>query len=302
VGVQIASSPNRRAGAADRIEKLALRLIFGEACRFSMPKHTLTGNIKRHRAFPSKILGNRRDVLVYLPRGYRHLSRRRYPVLYLHDGQNVFDAATSFAGVEWGVDETAERLIRQNLIEPLIIVAVANTGEERVHEYAPTRGVIDAKAKRKKRSRGLARQYAHFLMEELKPYIDRKYRANPDAECTGLGGSSLGGLVTLAIGILYPQVFGRLMVMSPSIWWDDFAIYRLVGSIQQKLPLKIWLDTGTAEPGWEQARELRNRLLEKGWKLHKDLQYMEAQGADHSEAAWATRVEPALRFLFPPRK
>jgi predicted alpha/beta superfamily hydrolase len=267
-----------------------------------MPKHTLTGNIKRHRAFPSKILGNRRDVLVYLPRGYRHFSRRRYPVLYLHDGQNVFDTATSFAGVEWGVDETAERLIRQNLIEPLIIVAVANTGEERVHEYAPTRGVIDAKAKRKKRSRGLARQYAHFLMEELKPYIDRKYRANPEAECTGLGGSSLGGLVTLAIGILYPKVFGRLMVMSPSIWWDDFAIYRLVGSIQQKLPLKIWLDTGTAEPGWEKARELRNRLLEKGWKLQKDLQYMEAQGADHSEAAWAARVEPALRFLFPPRK
>src|SRR5439155_12044518 len=133
-----------------------------------------TGNIKRHRAFPSKILGNRRDVLVYLPRGYRRFSRQRYPVLYLHDGQNVFDAATSFAGVEWGVDETAERLIRAKLIEPLIIVAVANMGDERVHEYAPTRGVIDAKAKRKKRRKGLAPQYGQFLMEELKPYIDRK--------------------------------------------------------------------------------------------------------------------------------
>jgi predicted alpha/beta superfamily hydrolase len=277
-------------------------LIFGEASRFSMAKHTLTGNIKRHRGFPSKILENRRDILVYLPSGYRRLSRRRYPVLYLHDGQNVFDAATSFSGVEWSVDETAERLIKGNLIEPLIIVAVANTGEERIHEYAPTRGVIDAKAKRKKRSKGLARQYGHFLMEELKPYIDRKYRTNPDAEFTGLGGSSLGGLVTLAIGILYPHAFRRLMVMSPSIWWDDFAIYRLVDSIEQKPPLKIWLDTGTAEPGWEQARELLNRLVEKGWKLHKDLQYMEVQRADHSEAAWAARVEPALRFLFPPAK
>jgi predicted alpha/beta superfamily hydrolase len=263
-----------------------------------MPKHTLTGNIKRHRAFPSRILGNRRDVLVYLPRGYRRLSRRRYPVLYLHDGQNVFDAATSFSGVEWGVDETAERLIKENLIEPLIVVAVANMGEERVHEYAPTRGVIDAKAKRKKRSKGLARKYGHFLMDELKPFIDRKYRTNPGAEFTGLGGSSLGGLATLAIGVLYPQIFGRLMVMSPSIWWDDFAIYRLVDSIEQKPPLKIWLDTGTAEPGWEQARELLNRFLEKGWKLHKDLQYMEAQGGGHSEAAWAARVEPALQFLF----
>jgi predicted alpha/beta superfamily hydrolase len=267
-----------------------------------MAKHTLTGNIKRHPAFPSKILGNRRDVLVYLPRGYRRLSRQRYPVLYLHDGQNVFDAATSFAGVEWGVDETAERLIKEKLIEPLIIVAVANVGEKRVDEYAPTRGVIDAKAKRKKRSKGLARKYGHFLMDELKPYIDQKYRTNPAAEFTGLGGSSLGGLATLTIGILYPQVFGRLMVMSPSIWWDDFAIYRLVDSIKQKPPLKICLDTGTAEPGWEQARELLNRLVEKGWKLSKDLQYMEAQGADHSEAAWATRVEPALRFLFPAAK
>jgi predicted alpha/beta superfamily hydrolase len=267
-----------------------------------MPKHTLTGNIKRHRSFPSKILGNRRDVLVYLPRGYGRLSRRRYPVLYLHDGQNVFDAATSFSGVEWSADETAERLIKENVIEPLIIVAVANTGEERIHEYAPTRGVIDVRAKRKKRSKGLAREYGHFLMDELKPYIDRKYRTHPGPDFTGLGGSSLGGLVTLAIGILYPHAFRRLMVMSPSIWWDDFAIYRLVDSIEQKPPLKIWLDTGTAEPGWDQARELLNRLVEKGWKLHKDLQYMEAQGADHSEAAWAARVEPALRFLFPTTK
>jgi len=276
--------------------------MFGEPSRFSMPKHTLTGNIKRHRAFASRILGNRRDILVYLPRGYRPLSRRRYPVLYLHDGQNVFDAATSFGGVEWGVDEAAERLIQQNLIEPLIIVAVANLGEQRIHEYTPTRGVIDAKARRKKRSKGLAKKYAQFLVDELKPFIDRKYPTKPDAAFTGLGGSSLGGLVTLAIGLVCSQVFSRLMVMSPSIWWDDFAIYGLVDSIQQKPPLKIWLDTGTAEPGWEQARELLKRLLEKGWKLQKDILYMESEGADHSEGAWAARVEPALRFLFPPAR
>ncbi len=267
-----------------------------------MPKHTLTGNIKRHRAFPSKVLGNRRDVLLYLPPGYRSFSRKRYPVLYLHDGQNVFDAATAFAGVEWGVDETAERLIRKGLLEPLIIVGVANMGEERIHEYAPTRGVVDARAKRKRRSRGLARLYGHFLIEELKPYIDKRYPTKPEPEFTGLGGSSLGGLATLAIGILFPHMFSRLMVMSPSIWWDDFAIYRLVNSIEQKPPLKIWLDTGTAEPGWEQARELRSRLVEKGWKLQRDLQYMEAEGAGHTESAWAARVEPALRFLFPPSK
>ena len=265
-----------------------------------MPEHTLTGNIKRHRGFPSKVLGNRRDVLVYLPPGYRRFSRQRYSVLYLHDGQNVFDAATSFSGIEWGVDETAERLIRKKLIEPPIIVAIPNMGEDRIHEYAPTGGVIDAKAKRKMRSRGLARQYGQFLIEELKPYIDKKYRTKHGPEFTGLGGSSLGALVTLAIGILFPHAFNRLIVMSPSIWWDDFAIFRLVDMIEKKPPLKIWLDTGTAEPDWEQARALRDRLIEKGWRRDVDLTYLEVEGADHSEAAWAARVDPALRFLFPP--
>jgi predicted alpha/beta superfamily hydrolase len=265
-----------------------------------MPPHTLTGNIQSHPNFPSKILGNRRDVLVYLPPGYRRFSRQHYPVLYLHDGQNVFDAATSFAGVEWGVDETAQRLIGKGLIEPLIIVAVFNMGEDRIHEYAPTRGVYDHTSERKKRSRGLARQYGDFLINELKPYIDKKYRTKRGAKFTGLGGSSLGALVTLAIGILYPQAFTRLIVMSPSIWWDDFSIYRLVDSIDDKPPVKIWLDTGTNEPGWEQTRELRDRLVEKGWKVFGDLQYLEVKGADHSEGAWAARVDPALRFLFPP--
>jgi predicted alpha/beta superfamily hydrolase len=273
--------------------------MFNDASRF-MSKHTLTGNIRRHRAFPSRILANRRDVLVYLPPDYRRFSRQRYPVLYLHDGQNVFDAATAFAGVEWGVDETAERLIRKNLIEPLIIVAIANLGEDRIHEYAPTRGVIDSKAKRKRRSRGLARQYGEFLIKELKPYINKHYRTKPEPEFTALGGSSLGGLATLAIGILFPHAFTRLMAMSPSIWWDDFAIFRLIDTIEQKPPLKIWLDTGTAEPGWEQARKLRDRLTEKDWRLYDDLQYMEVKGGEHTESAWAARVDPALRFLFPP--
>src|SRR4030095_14706999 len=108
-----------------------------------MPKHTLIGNIKRHRAFHSRILGNRRDVLVYLPPGYRRFSPRRYPVLYLHDGPNAFDAATSLCGCEWGGNKTAQRLIHRKLMEPLIIVAVANIGEERIHEYAPTPAVIE---------------------------------------------------------------------------------------------------------------------------------------------------------------
>jgi predicted alpha/beta superfamily hydrolase len=260
----------------------------------------MTGNIQHHPAFPSKILGNQRDVLVWLPKGYRRSPTRRYPILYLHDGQNVFDAATSFAGVEWGADETAQRLTAAKLMEPIIIVAVANTGENRIHEYAPTAARIDPP--KQTRSKGSLRSYGRFLVEELKPFIDRKYRTKREAEFTGLGGSSLGGLATLVLGLWFPNYFGRLAVMSPSIWWDDCAVYKIVDALDETVtpPLRIWLDTGTREEGWERARELRDRLVEKGWRLHDNLHYLEADGSDHSEGAWAARMDPMLRFLFPP--
>ena len=138
------------------------------------------------------------------------------------------------------------------------------------------------------------------MIEELKPFIDRKYRTQRGPESTGLGGSSLGGLATLVLGMWFPNVFSRLAVLSPSVWWDDCAIYGMVESLQDKLPLKIWLDTGTQEPGWERARKLCELLMEKGWRIFDDLQYHEIEGGDHSEGAWAARVDPVLRFLFPP--
>ena len=143
----------------------------------------------------------------------------------------------------------------ENLIEPIIIVAVANTGEDRIHEYAPTGGAIFESALEEKRSRGLGREYGRFLIEELKPFIDRKYRTKPEAEFTGLGGSSMGGLITLALGLWFPEFFRRLMVMSPAVWWDDEAILRMIDELDGKLPLKIWLDTGTDETGWERPQK-----------------------------------------------
>lgn len=265
-----------------------------------MSEHTLTGNIQSHPDFESRILGNRRNVLVYLPPGYRRSRTRRYPVLYLHDGQNVFDAATAFGGTEWGVDETAQRLVQQKLIDPVIIVAVDNTGDNRIHEYAPTRGRLEEG--KRKRSRGLLRQYGSFLINELKPFIDARYRTLTGPEYTGLGGSSLGGLATIVLGLWFPNVFRRLAVMSPSIWWDDCVLYKMIEEIdeQAKPPLKIWLDTGTNEPGWERARVLRDGLIDKGWRLHDDLHYFEDEGAGHTEGAWAHRFDAVIRFLYPP--
>ena len=256
--------------------------------------HTLTGEFRHHNNFESHFLGHQRDVIVYLPPQYDRQESQRYPVLYLNDGQNLFDSATAFIGVEWGVDETAERLIRAGEIQSIIIVGIYNTGEHRIEEYTPT---VDSKLKRG----GKADQYGRFIIEELKPFIDRRYRTAPGPEETGLGGSSLGGLVSLYLGLKFPQIFGRLMVMSPSVWWDRGMIFRFVQFLQAKPDTRIWLDIGTEEGKLTAAhvRQLKDFLVVKGWRFEVDLKYLEDEGGMHTETDWGRRVEPALKFLFP---
>ena len=253
-------------------------------------RHTRTGLFRLHTEFASAHLKPRRTVLVYLPPGYYDSPDRRYPVLYLHDGQNLFDGATSFIhGQEWRVDETAERLIKEGKIEPLIIVGIYNTGATRLEEYTPTRD---------KRGRGgKGELYGKLLTDDLKPFIDRSYRTKPDAASTALGGSSLGGLISLWVGLQRPDVFGKLAVLSPSVWWDDKAILKAVA---RKLPLKLWVDIGSAEgdTALPDARLLRDALKEKGWKEGTDLAYQEFDGAQHNEASWAARFDKVLLFLF----
>jgi predicted alpha/beta superfamily hydrolase len=260
-------------------------------------KHTLTGDIRFHPDFHSRFLPHDRDVIVYLPPGYRKTSLKRYPVLYLHDGQNLFDGATSFIpGRDWQVDETAERLIKAGEIEPLIIVGIYNTGFDRIDEYTPT---PDERLKKG----GSADLYGRMLVEELKPFVDSRYRTREESENTGLGGSSLGGLVSLYLGLKYPQVFGKLAIISPSAWWDHRMIIGEVEALAAKPKLRIWLDIGTAEGEAVKALPpLRDALLRKGWTLDEDLKYFEAADARHDELAWAERVAPVLRFLFPKTK
>jgi predicted alpha/beta superfamily hydrolase len=250
-----------------------------------------TLDLRRHDGFASAYL-DARDIVVWLPGGYD--DERRYPVLYMHDGQNLFDPETAFKkGQHWRVGETAAELIAEGRIEPLIIVGINNTGQRRLQEYTPT---FDPRL-----GGGRAADYGRMIVEEVKPYIDETYRTLPAAAHTGIGGSSLGGLVTLYLGLTYPRVFSKLAVLSPSVWWDRRAILRLVRQARPKPALKIWVDMGTAEGrrGLEDARLLEAALVDAGWEIGRDLHYAEYEGATHSEEAWADRVGPVLEWLFP---
>ncbi len=261
--------------------------------------HTLTGNIHLHRNFNSRHLPGDRDIIVYLPPGYDTDTVRRYPVFYLHDGQNIFDAATAFLGQEWHADEIAESLIREGEIEPVIMVGIYNAGERRIDEYTPTPAARVPGA-----SGGKAGLHAAMIVDEIKPFIDREYRTLASAPCTALGGSSLGGLATLHAGLRNPHVFGKLAVLSPSVWWRNGVILRLIRNLPARdARPKIWLDVGTAEGDdpvrcVEDTRRLRDALLKQGWTLGEDLAYFEDTGASHSEQAWTGRLPAVLRFLF----
>ncbi|HMF55576.1 MAG TPA: alpha/beta hydrolase-fold protein [Pyrinomonadaceae bacterium] len=285
---------------------IALILLTGNLCPAqdaARSQHTLAGEFRTHNKFHSRYLADDRDVIVYLPPGYDTDVNRRYPVFYLHDGQNLFDGAASFIpGMEWRVDETAQALIQSGAIEPLIIVGIYNAGNARMDEYTPTRSA-------KYSMGGKADSYGRMLVEELKPFIDSHYRTKRDAVNTGLGGSSLGGLVSLYLGLKYPNVFGKLAVISPSVFWDNRTIVRDVLNLNGKPALRIWLDIGTHEGGNEEdylqtaadARLLHDALVAKGWRDGRDLSFLIAEGAVHNEQAWAARVEAILKFLFPGR-
>jgi predicted alpha/beta superfamily hydrolase len=236
-----------------------------------------------------------RDILVYLPEQYAAEPDRRFPVFYLHDGQNLFDGRTSYVtGRTWHAHTTADHLTRDGEIEPVILVGIANTGTRRMDEYTPTRDTT--------MGGGEGRAYGHLLIDELKPFLDRTYRTRPGPADTGLGGSSLGGLISLFLGLECPNTFGKIAVMSPSVWWDHRSILSFVNQAQPKPPLRIWLDMGTAE-GARHVRDtdhLHRLLLRLGWKDGEDLAYMEVEGAVHDETAWASRFDHVLRFLFPP--
>jgi predicted alpha/beta superfamily hydrolase len=253
-------------------------------------------NLVKHERFPSRFLRNQRDLIVYLPPGYDAQPQRTFPVLYLHDGQNLFDGATSFIpGMDWHVGQTADQCIQQGSVEPLIIVGIYNAGTQRIGEYTPTRAP--------KLGGGRANRYAQFLLEEVRPFMQSQYRVNPEAQCTGIGGSSLGGLVSLYVGLRYPRVFGKIAALSPSVWWNERVILRFAAAAPVEPLPRVWLDIGTREGPRivEDVERFHDVLIGKGWQLDQNLHYQRIEGAEHNEAAWALRVGPFLQFLFPAR-
>lgn len=251
--------------------------------------------LRLHRGFKSTYLRDDRDVIVYVPPGYDEEPERAFPVLYLHDGQNLFDGRTSFVkGRTWQVREQADAAIEAGEVEPLVIVGIYNTGDRRLaeytHEYNWQMGGGEAEA------------YGQLITRELMPWIASQYRVRRDRESTGMGGSSLGGLVTLYLGLRYPAVFGKLAVMSPSVWWNHKSI---LGYLNEHAPQvwerpKVWLDVGDRE-GQRTLRDvehLARRLKANGWRPGETLHFEKVEGGTHDEASWAARVRPMLRFLF----
>jgi predicted alpha/beta superfamily hydrolase len=259
-------------------------------------KETRRGTLDHIRGFHSDVLGNDRDITIYLPPGYNDRGDVRYPVLYMNDGQNLFEPQRAFIpGQHWRLAEAADEKIGARTARPMIIVGIDNTGPSRIDEYAPTHDAA-------RKGGGKADDYGRLIIEELKPIIDAQYRTLPDRSNTALGGSSLGGLATLHLGLTHPAAFGNLAVMSPSVWWDRREILDEVDRFSAPHRPRIWLDMGGREgvDGLTDARLLRDRLLRKGWQDDDDFHYFEDRRADHSERAWAKRVPAVLEFLFPP--
>ncbi|MDZ7268479.1 MAG: alpha/beta hydrolase-fold protein [candidate division KSB1 bacterium] len=259
-----------------------MKLSFASARRRSPSP---AGRLVVHRNFESKILGNQRDLIVWLPPGYEQQRPRRYPVLYAHDGQNLFDPATAYLGVDWQMGATAEALILQRRVRPFLLVGIYNT-PARQEEYTPIRG----------------RAYAEFLLREVMPFISREYRIASGRRATGLLGSSLGGLISFYLTWWHPEVFGMAACLSASWMWQGARVFKDLAAMTTPRPRpKIYLDHGSEGAEGDNAvifHRMRDTLVAKGFALGKDLEYFYGVGDRHDEASWARRAWRPLVFFF----
>lgn len=249
---------------------------------------SVIGNLIIHRGFKSKCLRYTRRLFVWLPPSYGKTTKR-FPVIYMHDGQNLFDAKTSFSIHDWKVDEVATRLIKQNKIKEFIVVGIGNS-RDRDEEYDLFRP--------------LGKAYAKFMISELKPFIDRKYRTLPDASNTAIMGSSSGGMISFQMAWNYPHIFSMAGCLSPAFFVSKSLLYKVIKSDPNPLkPVKFYLDAGEFEPEFADAADkMKLRLLEFGYREGHDLLTQFGKRHNHSEEAWAKRIHIPLSFFFAKEK
>ena len=257
------------------------------------------GELRLHE-FQSRIFHNTRMLRVWLPPGYSHTENegRHYPVFYLNDGQNLFDPATAYIGIDWEVGKTAARLIGEGQVPPMIVVGIDNARKDRAKEYLPYRSMHPPVL------RPQGKRYPDFLLNEVMPFVYQRYRIARGPENTGLGGSSLGAIISLYTVMDRPGIFGRLLLESPSLFISHRQLLKSSRAFRQ-WPARVFMAMGTREAGkgdrdWqvvEDVRELKHLMWRSG--LGEDrLRVQIDEGATHSEKEWARRFPEALIFLF----
>jgi len=215
---------------------------------------------------------------VFLPPGYHENTLKRYPVLYMHDGHNLFLKEEAFVGNTWRTDEVINMLDKMNAIEEVIVVGIHP--HDRMNEYTLP-GYED---------------YGRFLVESLKPLIDGKYRTLTGPANTAAMGSSLGGVVSFYLGWQWPEVFGKIACLSSTFTYRDNLLDRV--STESKRKLRIYLDSGWPGDNYEATRSMRDRLIWKGYRAGSELYYLAFPEAKHDENAWAARSPIPFQFLF----
>jgi enterochelin esterase-like enzyme len=249
---------------------------------------------------PSLYLGSTRRITVWLPPGSRRrLGRYRYPVLYLNDGQNLFEPQRAYAGNTWRAAEIAEDLVRRSRIPPMLLVGIDHGEVRRAREYLPVEDVRNPFARKP-----LGREYAEFVAREVLPFVARNYPVVTGASTTGFGGSSYGAISALYTALVKPGVFGRLLIESPSLYVGRAHLLRMARRAA-RWPARVYLGVGTAEAGRRKIDEetvrnvlLLERTLHRARLGPRRLRVHVDEGAGHTESAWASRFPEALEFLF----
>jgi predicted alpha/beta superfamily hydrolase len=255
----------------------------------------MSGNLLTIENFRSRALQCTRRIRILLPQGYQAPAARRYPVLYAHDGQNLFANSESFSGEGWQLDRILGGLISSGQIEPLILVAIDHAGSGRLAEFAHQDRIHDGQIISARGS-----LYEKFVADELKPHIDRLFLTHPEPRANALMGSSMGGLVSLNIGLRRSHQFGAIAALSPSCWWNPDRLKADLRQYQHALSrLKIWLDVGGREGRYgDEAEGIAAEIAQLSKNDTEMFRYYLDPAADHSESAWRNRVHLPLKFLF----